>query len=211
MQRFCLLAAFLAFTVVNGQDRDLPSDFLSSGFHKSRREELRKKLPANSVAVLFANPVRNRARDVDYTYHQDPDFFYLTGSQEPDAVLLIFKEQQTGPGGSKYDEIIFVQPRDVNSEMWTGRRLGPSGFNSRLGLQFAFNNSEFAKYNVDFRKFTEVLFFDFKNDVRDDPKDSSDLYDLIKQFKVKAGYPDDNPLSIAQEPSKSNLNTRALI
>jgi hypothetical protein len=34
-----------------------------------------------------------------------------------------------------------------------------------------------------------VLFFDFKNDVRNEPRDSADLYDLIEQFKVKVNYP----------------------
>ncbi|MFN7330597.1 MAG: aminopeptidase P N-terminal domain-containing protein, partial [Bacteroidota bacterium] len=95
-----------------GQNSDLPADFLSKDFHKNRREKLREKLPPNSVAVFFANPVRNRANDVDYVYHQDPDFFYLTGYREPNAVLFIFKENQTAANGTQYNEIIFVQPRN---------------------------------------------------------------------------------------------------
>ena len=58
------------------QNKFLPEDYLTKDFHKERREQLRKKLPKNSVAVFFANPVRNRANDVDYVYHQDPNFFY---------------------------------------------------------------------------------------------------------------------------------------
>jgi Xaa-Pro aminopeptidase len=192
------------------QNADLPSDFLSSDFHKGRRTELRKNLPTNSVAVVFANPVRNRARDVDYIYHQDPDFFYLTGYREPNAVLLVFKDKQVSPNGGQYDEIIFVQPRDVNDEMWTGRRLGPQGVNDKLGLQLAFNNSEFGRYNLDFKKFSHVLFVDFQNDVRDDPSDSSDMFDLIKQFKIKTGYPEQNALVVTPEPAKSNLDAKSL-
>ncbi|MDX1316816.1 MAG: aminopeptidase P N-terminal domain-containing protein, partial [Xanthomarina gelatinilytica] len=62
-----------------------PTDYLSSDFHKSRRDAFREKMPENSVAVLFANPIRNRANDVDYIYHQDPNFYYLTGFKEPHA------------------------------------------------------------------------------------------------------------------------------
>ena len=58
---------------------DLPKDFLSQDFHRGRREALREKLPPNSVAVFFANAIRNRSNDVDYAYHQDPNFYYLTG------------------------------------------------------------------------------------------------------------------------------------
>ena len=72
-----ILIAFLAITC-NGFSQT-PSDFLSKDFHKSKRDALRAKMPKNSVAVVFANPLRNRANDVDYVFHQDPNFYYLTG------------------------------------------------------------------------------------------------------------------------------------
>jgi Xaa-Pro aminopeptidase len=195
---------------VAAQNNDLPEDFLSKEWHAVRREKLREKLPANSVAVFFANAVRNRSNDVDYVYHQDPDFYYLSGYKEPDAVLLIFKDKQTASNGKQYNEIIFVQPRSEQAEMWTGRRLGDEGTKLKLGFENAFNNKEFKKYNIDFSKFSEVLFFDFKNDVRDNPRDSSDLYSLIEQFKMKANYPSKDKLAVKSEPTKNNLNTKAL-
>jgi Xaa-Pro aminopeptidase len=187
MKRFVLvvLLALSQVSVLVAQDSDLPSDFLSKDWHKERRQKLREKLPTNSVAVFFANAVRNRSNDVDYVYHQDPDFYYLTGYKEPDAVLFVFKDKQTANNGTHYDEIIFVQPRNVQAEMWTGRRLGDVGTREKLGLEQSFNNSEFKKYNVNFSKFNEILFYDFKNDVRDDPRDSSDLFSLIEMFKMK--------------------------
>jgi Xaa-Pro aminopeptidase len=199
----------LSFSLL-AQDSDLPSDFLSKDFHKDRREQLIAKLPQNSVAVFFANPVRNRANDVDYIYHQDPDFYYLTGYKEPDALLFIFKDKQTAANGTAYNEILFVQPRNALREMWTGRRLGEQGTKDVLGLQQAFNNSEFKRYSVDFSKFDKVLFFDFKNDVRDNPRDSSDMYDLIAQFKAKVNYPEKNSVSLSVEPPKNNLDMKGL-
>lgn len=192
------------------QESDLPNDFLTKVFYKQRREELREKLPANSVAVFFANPIRNRAKDVNYVYHQDPDFFYLTGYKEPNALLLIFKEKQSASSGMDYDEILFAQPRNEQAEMWNGRRLGASGVKDLLGIEQAFNNSEFKKYNLDFSKFNSVLFFDFLNDVRNDPRDSSDLFDLIVQFKAKSGYPDKSSKTLTVEPVKNNLDVVSL-
>ncbi|MDO1499610.1 aminopeptidase P N-terminal domain-containing protein [Winogradskyella maritima] len=81
-------------------------------------------MPANSVAILFANPVRNRANDVDYVYHQDPDFYYLSGYHEPHAILLVFSEKQYTDDNQAYDEILFVQERNPRAEQWTGKRLG---------------------------------------------------------------------------------------
>ncbi|HEY3404455.1 MAG TPA: aminopeptidase P family protein [Ohtaekwangia sp.] len=201
----------MATSIVFAQDTDTPADFLTKDFHNDRRQKLREKLPANSVAVFFANPVRNRANDVDYIYHQSPDFYYLTGYKEPHAVLLIFKNKQTSANGSQYDEIIFVQPRNMIKELWNGRRLGDVQTKEMLGLEQSFNNTEFKKYNVDFKKFDQVLFFDFQNDVRDVPADSSDLYDLIEQFKAKVNYPSSaQAMAVNREPKKNNLNTTEL-
>ena len=58
---------------------NIPTDYLTADFHKSRREALRASMPENSVAVFFSNAIRNRANDVDFVYHQDPNFYYLTG------------------------------------------------------------------------------------------------------------------------------------
>ncbi len=205
-----LFFVFIAFNVFAQQNNDLPTDLLSKEFHAERRAKLRENLPRNSVAVFFANPVRNRSNDVDYIYHQDPDFYYLTGYREPNALLFIFKEEQTASNGQRYNEILFVQPRNAIREMWDGRRLGDQGAKERLGFAQVFNNIEFQKYNVDFSKFDQILFFDFKNDVRDDGEDPADLFDLIQQFKVKVNYPSPDNTVVSREPRKNNLNTQDL-
>ncbi|MBS1490154.1 MAG: aminopeptidase P family protein [Bacteroidetes bacterium] len=210
MKLLSSLFFILCFFSLAAQDSDLPNDFLPKTFFRERREKLREKLLANSVAVFFANPVRNRSNDVDFVYHQDPDFYYLTGYREPDAVLLVFKEKQNSANGTTYNEIIFVQPRNELREMWTGRRLGDKGVKENLGFDQAFNNSLFKQYNLDFSKFTSILFFNFNNDVRDNPRDSSDLYNLIAQFKTKVNYPDAHRTTLAVEPPKSNLNKTGL-
>lgn len=209
--KFIFSIFFSCITILGfSQNPNMPNDFLDKDWHKERRETLRKKLPENSVAVFFANPVRNRANDVDYVYHQDPDFYYLTGYKEPHAVLFVFKDNQKAANGSSYNEIVFVQPRDERAEMWTGRRLGEGGTKTMLGFNQAYNNTEFKRYNVDFAKFKEILFFDFQNDVRNDPRDSSDMYDLIAQFKVKVNYPSEVTLTLNREAPMNNLNTKAL-
>jgi Xaa-Pro aminopeptidase len=172
------------------QQPSTPQDYLSKEFHKDRREQLRKKLPPNSVAVLFANPVRNRANDVDFHYHQDPDFYYLTGYQEPNAVVLIFSEDQRDAQGT-YNEAIYVQGHNERQEQWNGRRLGPKGVQEQLGFNRVYENTAFKEAQVQFPKFSKVLFFDFKNDIRDDRSESGDLYDLVKHFRQKAQIPAD--------------------
>ena len=65
---------FTCFSLFCLWSQETPSDYLTAEFHADRRAAVRQKLPPNSVAVFFANPVRNRANDVDFHYHQDPNF-----------------------------------------------------------------------------------------------------------------------------------------
>jgi Xaa-Pro aminopeptidase len=198
---------FSGFSYLKAQETR--KDYLSSDFHKGRRELLRQKLPKSSVAVFFANPIRNRANDVDFIYHQDPDLFYLTGYNEPHAVLMVFSNDQIDSKGNSYNEIFFVQPRDARAEMWNGRRLGFDGVKEKLGLLNSFNNTDFKAYDLDFEKFDEILFYEFQNDVRNNIRDEGDLYSLIQQFKTKVGYGLEAN-SLGAEPKKNNLNLTGL-
>ena len=168
-----LFALFFSI-LINAQD-GLPDDYLTSKFHKNRREAFRAGMPDNSVAVFFANAVRNRANDVDYVYHQDPDFYYLTGYKEPHAVLTIFSKNQAGEDGKTFNEILYVQERNALREQWDGKRLGIEGVKEQLGFEMAFNGKEFLDSGIDFTKFDSVLFVSFKDDYRDSEKNEADL------------------------------------
>ena len=177
--------AFLEFfspQKLNGQKSELSSDF-----HNERRQQLREKLPNNSVAVFFSSPVRNRANDVDFEYHPDPNFYYLTGWNEPHAVLLLYSTPQKDEQGS-YFEKLYVRDRDARNEMWNGRRLGVAGALT-MGFDRVALKELFLTDKHDFNRFDTVFMFDFKNDVRDG-SDSSDLFNLQKHFKQAINFPE---------------------
>ncbi len=157
---------------------------LPASFHADKRQALRDKMDGNSVAIIFANAERNRSNDVDYQYSQDPNFYYLTGLTEPNAVLLIFKERIT-IDSITCNEILFVQPRNEKAESWTGKRLGTTGAIKELGFRFAYNNFEFDEFPLDFARFATIYHPTNHNDARDDKYDSGDLFSLLKSFEDK--------------------------
>ncbi len=172
----CLMLANLAFAQQN-----LPTDYLSSDFHKGRREALRKIMPENSVAVIFAYPERVFSRDVNYAFHQNPDLYYFSGYKEPNAVLLIFKETQQGSEGP-YTDLFFVRKRNDFEEQWTGRRLGVEGVKQQLGFTHVYNDEKFINFPIDLKKFSQVLYDDIPDDVG-----AGMQMTLINAFRTKAG------------------------
>jgi Xaa-Pro aminopeptidase len=173
----------------------IPTDFLSKDFHKGRRDALRAKMPVNSVAVLFANPLRNRANDVDYVFHQDPNFYYLTGYREPNGVLVLFSNNQTDENGVSYNEMLYVQERDARAEQWNGKRLGIEGAIEVLGFQMAKNANDFIQTNINFKSFDRIFIEKFNDDYRDSAKNTAEVYDLVSSFKENTAYNPNNFLS----------------
>ena len=180
----------LLFSVASAQENTLPQDYLSPEFHAGRREALRQLMPDNSVAVIFAYPVRKFSNDVDYVYHPNPDLYYFSGYTEPNSLLFIFKEPQKAADGSTYKELIFVQKRDPGAEQWTGIRLGTEGVKEKLKIGQAFNSVDFNNYPINFGQFSQVILNNFPADMDRKTNRGDALYALMNQFKAKSGYVD---------------------
>ncbi len=59
---------------------------------------------SSAVAVLPSAPVFLRNNDVEHEYRQDSDFFYLTGFDEPESVLVL--------DAAERKTTLLVRPRD---------------------------------------------------------------------------------------------------
>jgi len=97
-----------------------------------RRQQLMQAAGEGSILILPAAPERVRSRDTHYPYRQDSDFWYLTGCDEPEAVLALV------PGRKHGEAILFCRERDLQREAWDGSRLGPEGAVAALGLDDAY-------------------------------------------------------------------------
>lgn len=191
MRKTFQILAFLSLTISLAAQENLPTDYLTPAFHKGRREAFRALMPAGSVALIFAYPERTFSKDVDHPYHQNPDLYYLSGYNEPDALLILFKDMQ-GVGDTAYNEVIFVRKRDPLQETWTGRRLGVEGTKNKLGFKRVYEGKDFASFPIDFNKFTVALGASIPTDVKSD-ETGSDLLGLMNTAKAKGFKESSNP------------------
>ncbi len=172
------------------QSEAYDQDLLPASFHMGRRNEFRKMMPDNSVAIFFSNPIRNRSNDVDYEYHQDPNFYYLTGLTEPNSILVMFSEPRE-VDGKKTNEVIFVQERDESKEVWNGPRLGVEGV-EKLGLSKVMSNKTFKKIDLHFEDFDFITYSLPTESLKDNPFDKEDMYNLRQQFEAHLFKAEDN-------------------
>jgi Xaa-Pro aminopeptidase len=99
---------------------------------RKRRAQLAALMHAQGggMAVLSAAPEKTRNRDTHYPYRQDSYFHYLTGFDEPNAVLVILAKPPA-------QAILFCRPKDPEIERWEGIRLGPDEARDQLGFDHA--------------------------------------------------------------------------
>jgi len=88
---------------------------------RARQAEICSKLENGSVLLIVNNPESVRSADVEYPYRSNSNMLYLVGWEAPDAVACF--HQVNGDWQTR----LYVPPRDVEKETWTGIRPGLEG------------------------------------------------------------------------------------
>ena len=85
-----------------------------------RREDLCKRIEEDSVIIVASSSVKKRNSDSNYPFRQDSNFFYLSGYDEPESLIVLRPEEK-----EKY--ILFCRDREPALEQWEGFRSGQEG------------------------------------------------------------------------------------
>lgn len=96
--------------------------------YQRRRQALLAQMQPGSAALIFAAPEATRSADSEYPYRQSSDFWYFTGFNEPEAVLVLIKSDDTHNHSVLFNR---VSRPDGGNLVWspfrTGCRAGKTG------------------------------------------------------------------------------------
>jgi Xaa-Pro aminopeptidase len=121
---------------------------------KPQLKEFMRRIDKDSVAIIPAAREAVRSHDTNYRYRQNSDFFYLTGFEEPDAIAVIAPSRD-----KKFT--LFVRPRDLEQEIWTGYRAGVEGAVADYSADEAFHINEFDEKLPELLDGPSVLYYAF--------------------------------------------------
>jgi len=107
--------------------------------HKQNREAFIEKMGRGGVAIFASSPPAIWNHDTEYNYRPDPNFYYLTGFEEPDSICVI------APDHPKHQYILFVRPKDKQAEIWNGKRVGVKDARRRYGADKAYSIEKFSE------------------------------------------------------------------
>ncbi|MBL4909463.1 MAG: Xaa-Pro aminopeptidase [Alteromonadaceae bacterium] len=103
----------------------------------SRRDKFFTQMPENSIAVFKAASEVTRSNDTEYAFCQNKNFYYLTGFNEPDALLVLIKDKNKDDN-KRQKAYLFCRDKDPLTEIWQGRRIGAEKAKLEYGFDDAF-------------------------------------------------------------------------
>lgn len=130
---------------------------MNESTYKTRRDALLAMMQ-EGVAVIGAAEQKVRTNDTEYPYRQNSDFYYLTGFEEDNSVLVLVRS------ASETKSILFVQPKDEKMELWTGKRLGVDAAKKRFKVDAVEAVTDFPDKLTDLMQNLPKLYGDLFDD-----------------------------------------------
>jgi len=111
--RKLLIAVLLLCVSAGALERQANADY------RARRQRLAEATKGGLVLLFAATEAEGQ--NAVWGFHQDENFYYLSGWAEPGSALLI----APAAAGRPYTEILFLPNHNLSQEKWTGPKLGP--------------------------------------------------------------------------------------
>ena len=121
--------------------------------YKQNREAFIEKMGRGGVAIFASTPPAIWNHDTEYNYRPNPNFYYLTGFEEPESICVI------APDHPKHQYILFVRPKDKQAEIWNGKRVGVKNARKHYGADKAYPIEKFSKKIGKYLQGAERLYY----------------------------------------------------
>lgn len=105
--------------------------------YAQRREKLFNLMEENSIAIIGSGVAPMKSLDESYEFFVDRNFYYLTGIDTENAILLLAKS-----GNSKIEKL-FIERYDENLAKWVGGRIKPDEAEKKSEIKDIQYNDEF--------------------------------------------------------------------
>jgi len=142
---------------------------MNKNFFINNRAKFAEKMDDYSTAVFFSGKAPRQSADQEYDFSVDRNFFYLTGIDREDMVLIINKI------AGKVTEALYIPPVDEYYEKWFGILMRKEEAVEVSGVKTIENRDEFmtqfAKKLSSSDRPDQVYIFSYITD-KDEPYDS---------------------------------------
>jgi len=156
--------------------------------YSNRRNKILTKLENNSLAILFAGQARKKSGDASFPFEVNRNFYYLTGIEQENSVLLLVKCD------GEVSEYLFIDEKNEKVEKWTGIKMTVEEAREISGIETVLLRSTFegkieAAFSHDMSHFGEInqVYLDLEKELKIDECVSTVHFaeELQKKYNIK--------------------------
>jgi len=184
---------------------------MNKHFFRKNREKIAQQMEKDSLLILFAGKPPHFSADEYYHFAPNRNFYYLTGVEEDQTVLLVEKR------GNAIAETLFIQKSDPDEERWAGKSMTEEEAKNRSGIERIMFLDRLESYfadllnSYDFR----ILYLDlFRNDPGDENTQAHILANSTPenypQVTIKDVYHQISDCRVIKQPEEIQLIKQAL-
>ena len=146
---------------------------MNKEFYINNRKRVLDRMKDNSILILFAGNSPKKTADERYAFTPNRNFYYLTGIDEEDHIIVLVKNNEIE------SEHLFIKEIDDIREKWEGKTIRKNEAIELTGI-------EDVKYISEFNSFIEK-FISNKEEVNLylDLEKENTSYDYLKSIKDK--------------------------
>ena len=126
------------------------------------RENFTSRLKPHSLAVFNANDEFPRSGDQTFNFKQNPDFFYLTGIDQEQSILLLFPDCPN----PLYKEVLFLRQTNEHIAIWEGHKYTKPEARAASGIQQIFWLSDFENILHSIINYAERIYININENDR---------------------------------------------
>ena len=105
----------------------------------NNRKNFVSRIKSNSIAIFHSNDEFPRSGDQNFLFKQNPDFFYLTGIDQEQSVLLLYPDCPN----QQYKEVLFLRQTSDFIAIWEGHKYTKEEARKASGIESVYWLSEY--------------------------------------------------------------------
>ena len=102
---------------------------MEASFYAENRRAFAEHMESGELAVFLSGELLRKSADDDYPFYANRNFVYLTGIEQRDSLLVLYKD------GNKTVEKLFVLAPNAFEERWNGARIKPEAAAGKSGIK----------------------------------------------------------------------------
>lgn len=184
---------------------------MNKGIFINNRYNLLSEIEDNSLVVLFAGNAPRKNGDENYNFTPNRNFYYFTGIDEEDHILVMSKIN------NEINQVLFIKDIDLERERWVGRSIRKEEATDVSGIDDVKYISELKSYlNKVICDRSEInIYIDFeKNQYNELPtvqnKFIEELKNIYPFIRVKNIFPKITPLRLVKDVEEVNEIKKAI-